>query len=430
MRRVLILAASAAAIAGGAMLAPAANAAPPDHYTVANNTSPAGCANHADFSTIQGAVDAAASGATISVCPGTYQEYVTVPPGKDNLSIKGMGGNPAAKNSSAPVILYPTSPNSDASAFDPNALVTVNGATGVNVQGMTVSGPFTDTGCEAGPTVHYGVFVIGGGSAQLQQDYVTKIEPTESALMGCQDGVAVRAGSQGLSQAGSVTVQNSLIDQYEKGGVVVDGAGSTGQVQNNTITGVGPTQAIAQNGVQVSRNAMGAVQNNMVSGNEYTGTDTYGDGILLFQAGDGVSVLNNKLTDNDIAVDVESGSNNSVQNNQTSTSSSNIFAAGIYVYDQSSSRFTNNKTAGGTEGIESNRVTSTTFQNNNVTNASDVGVYNDSTSTNNTYQNNKASGSGTYDCQDQSVGAGTAGTANTWMNDKGATSSPPGICRK
>lgn len=427
MRKVLILGASAAAVAGVIAAAPASGA--PNRFTVANATSPASCARNANYASIQAAVNAAPAGATINVCPGTYQEYVTVPAGKDNLTIRGQGGDPVHSNSPSPVILYPTSPNPDPAAFDPNALVTVNGSAGVTLDSVTVSGPFYDTGCEPSNTIHYGVFIVGGGSAALPHDYITKIEPANPALMGCQDGVAVRAGSQYLGQVGAVTVQNSLVDQYEKGGVVIDGNGSSGQVQNSTVNGVGPTPATAQNGIQISRGAIGSAQNDAVSNNEYTGTDAYSAGILLYGAGNGTSAQNNQLTNNDIALDVESGSNASIQNNQMSTSSANIYAAGILVESQTSSTLQNNKTAGGTEGIESFGVTATTYQNNHVSGASDDGVYNDSTSTGNTYQNNHASGSGSFDCQDDSVGAGTAGTANTWQNDKGDTASPPGICR-
>ena len=49
----------------------------------------AGCGTDAGYDTIQGAVDAAASGATISVCPGTYAENVTVV--TPNLTITGIG---------------------------------------------------------------------------------------------------------------------------------------------------------------------------------------------------------------------------------------------------------------------------------------------------------------------------------------------------
>jgi len=117
--------------------------------------------------------------------------------------------------------------------------------------------------------------------------------------------------------------------------------------------------------------------------------------------------MSNKLTNNDVALDIESGSGDSIQGNQASTTSANIYATGIYVYDEMGSSFQGNKVSGGA-----------------------VGIYNDSTATGNTYKGNQASGSTTFDCQDTSAGSGTAGTANTWQGDKGATSSPPGICKK
>jgi hypothetical protein len=35
----------------------------------------------------------------------------------------------------------------------------------------------------------------------------------------------------------------------------------------------------------------------------------------------------------------------------------------------------------------------------------------------------------THDCHDDSTGAGTAGTANFWINDQGVTQNRPGLCQ-
>lgn len=400
-------------------------------YKVANGTSPATCAKDANFSSIQAAVDAAPAGATVNVCPGTYQEYVNVPAGKNNLAIKGLGGDPTSSNGPSAVILYPATPNVDPAAFDPNALVTITGSTGVSMDSMTVSGPFYDTGCEVAQTIHYGVFVIGGASAQLKHDYVTKIRPADQSLFGCQDGVGIRAGSNYLGQVGGLTLQNSLVDQYEKGGVVVDGPGSTGQIQNNTINGIGLTNQTAQNGIQISRHATGSAQGNTVTGNEYTdGTVATSAGILLYADGGGVSIQKNMLLNNDVALDIESSGNETIQDNVASTSSANIYATGIYLYSETSDLIKGNKVSGGAEGLQNYSVTSSTIMSNKVMNAGDIGIYNDSGSTGNTYKSNDASGSNTFDCQDDSHDGGTAGTANLWLNDRGATSNPPGICKK
>jgi parallel beta-helix repeat protein len=45
-----------------------------------------------------------------------------------------------------------------------------------------------------------------------------------------------------------------------------------------------------------------------------------------------------------------------------------------------------------------------------------------------TITSNAASGSGTFDCQDSTSGTGTGGTADTWTDDIGSTSSPSALC--
>jgi hypothetical protein len=35
----------------------------------------------------------------------------------------------------------------------------------------------------------------------------------------------------------------------------------------------------------------------------------------------------------------------------------------------------------------------------------------------------------THDCHDDSIGGGTSGTANFWINDRGDTQNKPGLCR-
>jgi hypothetical protein len=46
------------------------------------------------------------------------------------------------------------------------------------------------------------------------------------------------------------------------------------------------------------------------------------------------------------------------------------------------------------------------------------------------FASNNLRGNGGLDCEDSSIGAGTAGTANTWTGNYGLESSPVGICKK
>ena len=53
---------------------------------------------------------------------------------------------------------------------------------------------------------------------------------------------------------------------------------------------------------------------------------------------------------------------------------------------------------------------------------------NDALSSNNTITGNHLKNNVTHDCHDNSHGGGTLGTANTWTDNHGETSSPPGLC--
>lgn len=50
-------------------------------------------------------------------------------------------------------------------------------------------------------------------------------------------------------------------------------------------------------------------------------------------------------------------------------------------------------------------------------------------STGNVIVHNRAFDNVDYDCQDETVGEGTEGTANVWGHNRGETASPPGICQ-
>ena len=129
---------------------------------------------------------------------------------------------------------------------------------------------------------------IGEGSSALVTDnHITHIRDTP--FSGCPNGVGVLVGRSALNTFGAATVVHNLIDDYQKGGVVVDGladttiANSNAEVAYNEIDGIGPTAVIAQNGIQVSRDATANVHHNVVAHNIYSPATTTGEGILTFQ---------------------------------------------------------------------------------------------------------------------------------------------------
>jgi nitrous oxidase accessory protein NosD len=222
------------------------------------------CPN-AQFMTIQSAVTAAMPGDKIKVCRGTYMEQVTIPVGKDGLTLFAAAAFQAVIKA-PPIMMLP------------KAIVHVNGAHDVTIRHFTITGP-GGTGCDS---IRYGVRVDNDGSALITDNHITEIHDTP--FSGCQNGHGVNVGRMLLDgpTSGSAVVVHNLIDKYQKGGIFVDNIGSRADVAHNEVVGVGPTLVIAQNGIQVSRGAHGEVHHNKVSQNIYAPPGTVATGILLF----------------------------------------------------------------------------------------------------------------------------------------------------
>lgn len=328
----------------------------------------ADCPN-AEYPTIQSAVNAADPGDRIKVCRGTYQEQVTIPAGKDGITLFSAGFLQAVIK--APPVMA-----------DPGDIVHVKGAKDVTIRHFTISGPLPDT-LFCSLFTRTGVKVDGDGSLLLSDNHITEIRSASPLLRGCQNGIAVRAGSRFEGTRGTVEIANNLIDRYQKGAVVIDNAGSYGNVHHNEIVGVGPQPAIAPNGVQVSRGAIADVTHNEISGNSYSLGGAAGTGIILFEAdGSGLTVAYNDVYRND---------------------------DGISLYDVDNSLIKHNKSHD-----------QLVFD----------GLYADPDSAGNRIEYNRMERNVEHDCHDDSVGAGTGGTANFWIKDYGLTENRAGLCRK
>jgi hypothetical protein len=222
-----------------------------------------------EYLTIQSAVDAATPGDMIKVCRGTYIEQVTIPAGKDGITLFSVPALQAVIQ--APPVLA-----------DPKAIVRVSTSQDVTIRHFTITGP------GGGPcdSIRWGVRVDMDGSALITDNHITEIHDTP--FSGCQNGTGVLLGRnrsdispQDVSP-GSGQVVHNLIDHYQKGGVLVDNTGtSTGDVAYNEVTGT-PSPIIAQNGIQVSRLGRAEAHHNKVSLNQYMAGGAEATGILLY----------------------------------------------------------------------------------------------------------------------------------------------------
>jgi hypothetical protein len=179
-------------------------------------------------------------------------------------------------------------------------------ATGYDI-GVYFSPGYSGTGtvtAEVSGAKYYGV-VADGAKVNVTGSKVHDIgdqpvSPT-NPLFGMQRGRAIV-----YINGASGTISGNKVYAFQKSGIEVNGLTVDGgevfaspttsaSVSNNTVTGAGPTDLIAQNGIVIRSGANATVNKNTISSLFCDRTDTEAAGVLLYGAGR-VNVQNNKIT--------------------------------------------------------------------------------------------------------------------------------------
>jgi hypothetical protein len=389
------------AVASGLFFGPATSTGNPTTLTVGPGK---------QFGTIQAAVNAAVSGDTIDVYSGTYTEQVTIPIGLNNLTLEAAQGQIVT-------IKAPSSMDST------GAIVHIDGSMNTILQGFTITGPGSTAGA-----LKYGVLVDTGGSATIQNNDVTHIEDASfGASPTTGYGIAVTDGS--------ANVFSNIVDNYQKGGILIGLTSAitgsptwtqVGDVEGNFVTGIGGSTLLTQNGIVFSGlGATGTAKMNHVTGNNFTQQGPeFGNaaGILLFDAGNSVTVLNNIAFSNDTNIVVDGGVGASPKGSNFAIVSGNtVYNATVF------------------DGIDlTDGVTKVTVSQNYSHNNKTDGLFIDSntsgnTISNNTLANNGNNGASGFDIEDQTYSASNLnkaplyGTLNFYSGNIFGTSNDPNI---
>jgi parallel beta-helix repeat protein len=298
----------------------------------------------AQYNSIQAAVVAAKPGDTINVCPGTYQEQVSI---TKNLNVQGVN---IANQGMALIKPNAVAPNSTGlvSGSPVAAVVLVDGANNVNLSNLTVdasNNQFSD--CS---TLLVGIYYRN--SSGKADSVAVRNVTLGSGLEGCNSGYAVFVQS-GNGGSANVQVTNSSIHDYQKNGIVGQEASTQLTVRGNGVTGLGANPNLAENGIELAFGAKGTIDDNLVINHIYSQcTDSQNcnaaTNILLFQAGT-AKVTNNSLgksqinialvtdntdTNHNFAVDTDVLYGVYVVGNKNNVHENSIFnsdGAGVYV---------------------------------------------------------------------------------------------------
>jgi hypothetical protein len=319
----------------------------------------------------------------------------------------------------------------------------------------------------------------------MTNDIVTGMN-LPSDLFGCQQGQGVYVTTDsGQPDASVVHMTSDNVNNYDKNGITCDDPGTVCTIANTTVTGIGSTPAIAQNGIQIW-GASGTLTVDTVTANTYDGPDFAASGVLV---GDPytLSLKHNFVTDNDSNVYViqdqdpawvycgntgtactdpaKAGttfmfSHNTVSDatnvdanalgsgygdgldldsvteatTALSNTANNDPGIGIALYGATGATVKKDTAKTDGDGIYLGAGTASTSATGNIVTKNKVGsaaidgILADTASSGNTISKNAIHNDTTWDAQDNSSGADTAGTANTWSNNHCSTSDPSGLC--
>jgi hypothetical protein len=207
--------------------------------------------------------------------------------------------------------------NMTAAMIDPPGTVsgTVN-ATGCNIAVYYDTGVGTVDHADIFGSNYFGVLVNGDANIVAVNVTNSSIHDIgENPLNGSQHGAGIYYRS--FFPVGSATgiISGNTLTHYQKGGIVANGEGVSVTISGNTVTGEGPVNYIAQNGIQVGYGASATVSGNTVTGHSYTGANQASSGGILVVGGPtflgcpGVCpytvqthIQKNTLTGNDVGV--------------------------------------------------------------------------------------------------------------------------------
>jgi Ca2+-binding RTX toxin-like protein/preprotein translocase subunit YajC len=239
------------------------------------------------FATIQEAIDAANSGDTILIAGGTYVEQLTIEDFSDLTIMAAPGETVIVK---APADLEANG-YSESFGLDVRAVIAVNDSINITITGIEVDGSFAADTTDGGSDEFTGIgyFNSSGSVANVSIDDVGNSQGDASFGLSQGSGLFLDGGNTaGLE----VSVTDSSITDFQKTGALIFGI--TVDFTGNTVTGIGGTALLAQNGLQIG-NSQGVIDGNAITGFGYSGGFASATGIFAYEPTGPLSITNNDI---------------------------------------------------------------------------------------------------------------------------------------
>lgn len=369
----------------------------------------------AGFTSIQDAVDAAQPGDTITVCSGTYAENVAVTETVRLLGPQhGIDARDRQVRQSGEAVL--------------------TGEISLEAQDVKVDGFLFRRAQVVGNRQAEDALVLRGGTSGHQvRNNVFLLDPADSGTTG------ILIASDG---ARTVAIERNYFEGLADGAQAlgssaeVEGPASNLRIKDNEMYAASMFFFESGSGSIIRGNVMDAGFGNAKF-------------LSLVEVAD-VTVRDNRARTNGVGIRIRDVTDVAVRNNVLSGGSECIRAfsndapgfvlvritrnrlsgceRGIVVFHARGVAVLDNKVEGSNDGIVLDGSTECSLLGNDVENNAQLGIAVSVDSTANHIRGNVSRGNGVVDCRDASAGQGTAGTANTWLENEGGTSAPPGLC--
>jgi len=239
------------------------------------------------FATIQAGVDRVALGGTVFVSAGLFEEQLVISNTGMSLIGTGSGSNPLLDT----VVRSPLSLSYFFSTGINNfPVIGVHDCSGVSLSSLRVDG--AGRGNANYRFVGIAYFNAGGSANDC---HVTGIRNTP--IDGAQHGVAYYANNN-TGGPYTLALTNCDGDDYQKNGMVLAGTGMSFALDGCDLSGAGPVNFIAQNGIQTGSGAGGTIDNCSASSHVYTINTFTACGLIAINSLSPTNVSNSSFLDN------------------------------------------------------------------------------------------------------------------------------------